>query len=327
MQSDLQGYLKAFQNLRTDKNRNNWADTLNHRAPYKPLLVLSVLDLIEEGQIKANLIKLTPDLIETFGKYWSRVIPPGRLNTIALPFFHMRSEGYWHLIPKEENTGTISNFSQIKSLNKLREIYLGAKLNEELYQLLQVADTRKRIREVILGTYFFENQRKKLLDQSKVNIKSHRYSENLLDRARQFSLEQAAEFQNEPHPIRYPGFRRAVVVAYDHRCAFCGIRVVTWEAHTAVEAAHIKPWRESHNDDPRNGIALCKLCHWTFDEGLMGIDNSYRILVSSLLQDNRNLPGHLSTMVEHEIGGPKENKLWPDKDCIKWHRDKIFQPY
>ncbi|MCB8986015.1 MAG: HNH endonuclease [Ardenticatenaceae bacterium] len=26
-------------------------------------------------------------------------------------------------------------------------------------------------------------------------------------------------------------------------------------------AAHIIPWSESHNDDPRNGLALCHLCH------------------------------------------------------------------
>ena len=43
----------------------------------------------------------------------------------------------------------------------------------------------------------------------------------------------------------------------------------TIDGHTAVDAAHIIPWSISHNDDPRNGLALCKLCHWSFDEGLL----------------------------------------------------------
>ena len=71
--------------------------------------------------------------------------------------------------------------------------------------------------------------------------------------------------------MRDQGFRRAVVTAYTHRCAFCGIRMRTIDGHTAVDAAHIIPWSLSHNDDPRNGLALCKLCHWSFDEGLLGV--------------------------------------------------------
>ena len=52
--------------------------------------------------------------------------------------------------------------------------------------------------------------------------------------------------------------------------AFPGIDS-TPEGRTAVAAAHIIPWRYSHNDDPRNGMALCGLHHWTFDEGLVTI--------------------------------------------------------
>lgn len=73
---------------------------------------------------------------------------------------------------------------------------------------------------------------------------------------------------NEPVPAdeykavaRDQGFRRAIVLHYDHRCALCGTRIVTSEGHTVVDAAHIIPWSESRNDDIRNEMALCKLCH------------------------------------------------------------------
>ena len=71
-------------------------------------------------------------------------------------------------------------------------------------------------------------------------------------------------------------FSRAIIKAYDHRCAICGGRIVTADGHTAVAVAHIIPWRYSHNDDPRNELALCHLCHWAFDEGLMTLTDAIR---------------------------------------------------
>ncbi|MFO7461431.1 MAG: HNH endonuclease [Desulfatiglandales bacterium] len=80
--------------------------------------------------------------------------------------------------------------------------------------------------------------------------------------------------------IRDQGFRKAIVTIYDHRCALCGIRMLTPDGHTVVEAAHIKPWSESHDDKPTNGLSLCRLCHWSFDEGLMSVGAKYEVLVS-----------------------------------------------
>ena len=51
---------------------------------------------------------------------------------------------------------------------------------------------------------------------------------------------------------------------------------MTADGHMAA-AAHIIPWRYSHNDDPRNGLALCYLCHWTFDEGLVILTDRYQV--------------------------------------------------
>lgn len=53
--------------------------------------------------------------------------------------------------------------------------------------------------------------------------------------------------------------------------------MLTVDGHTAVAAAHIVPWSVSHNDDPRNDMALCRLCHWIFDEGLLGVSPSYAV--------------------------------------------------
>jgi putative restriction endonuclease len=68
------------------------------------------------------------------------------------------------------------------------------------------------------------------------------------------------------------------------------------DSHTAVDAAHIIPWSVSHDDGIRNGMALCKLCHWTFDKGLIGVSASYTVLLSPELTAGYNLLGHLITL-------------------------------
>ena len=112
---------------------------------------------------------------------------------------------------------------------------------------------------------------------------------------------------------------------YKHRCALCGIRMLTLEGHTVVEAAHIVPWSESHNDQPTNGMALCRLCHWSFDEGLMGVSKNYEVKISPHVSRENNFPGHMLTLSDRLIFRPETSKHWPDQDNLKWHRKKVFR--
>jgi mutator protein MutT len=98
--------------------------------------------------------------------------------------------------------------------------------------------------------------------------------------------------------------------------------MTTADGHTVVEAAHIVPWSESKNDNPRNGLALCRLCHWTFDEGLLGLSAVYLILASPQLGGNGNLPAHLATLVGRVLLGPDEEALRPDLEAVRWHRER-----
>ena len=160
----------------------------------------------------------------------------------------------------------------------------GAKLDNELYIALQNEQRRNILRAVLIETYFSANLQSILLKQSNVNLAAYHYSQQLLDQARKH---QSMSSENVEEPVRDQGFRRAVVSAYEHRCAFCGVRMLTPQNHTAVDAAHIIPWSYSHNDDPRNGLALCKLCHWTFDKGLVSVSSKYLILISPQLNIGR----------------------------------------
>ncbi len=208
------------------------------------------------------------------------------------------------------------------SMNQVRDILLGARLDNELFDLLCTEEGRGQFRAILIATYFAPALRPRFIEQSNTNIEAYLYSKHLLEMARRSPPkvgEPASAYEVGP-PARDQGFRRAIVQSYDHRCAFCGIRMLTAEGRTAVTAAHIIPWSVSHNDAPRNGMALCRLCHWTFDEGLLGVSSHYLVIASPQLRVGENVPGHLATLVDRPILGPEEQNLWPGKDTIAWHR-------
>lgn len=318
-------YARRFAGLRTDKSRARWSEVTFHQAPYKPLLLLSVLDLFEQDEIETNLIEITPDLGELFAQYCSTVLPFDRPGNLALPFFHLQSDDFWHLLPRQGKEQALGSASQIRSLSRLRETAFGARLDEALYEILHVQESRDLLRSVLIETYFAPEIRGSLIERGAVNREAFLYSKELLDLKGPQPVEETVAEEVYRPAARHQGFRRAVVTAYVHRCALCGIRVQTLDGHTVVAAAHIVPWSASYDDRPANGMALCRTCHWTFDEGLLRVSSTYEILASDQLRVFSNLPGYLTNLEGRGIVRPIEEAYWPDPASLKWHRDHIFR--
>lgn len=317
-------YARCFAGLRRDVSRARWTERTRNGAPHKPLLLLSVLDLFEQGRITSNLIELTPDLGESFTRYWTRIMPPDRRGNLALPFFHLRSDGLWHLVPKPGKRGALK-VAQIRSLTRLQDAVIGARLDDELYELLQAQRPRDLLWTVLVESYFAPEVGNMLIEQRAINNEAFRYSELLLRQDREEVAEALTNEEAYRPAVRDQGFRRAVVTAYDHRCALCGIRMLTLDGHTAVDASHIKPWSLGHDDRPANGMALCKLCHWSFDEGLLGVSQHYTVMASDQLFAPDNLPGHLTSLKGRRIVSPANRMHWPDLDSLRWHRKEVFR--
>jgi putative restriction endonuclease len=316
----LEDYLSKFARLRTDSGRNRYPATTCHRAPHKPLLLLSVMDHIAEGVIKENFIRPTMDLVETFNLYTSLVLPAGWKTSMAHPFPRLQREGFWYRIT---NPGYDSDKDyNVTSIAKLQAIYAGAKLDEELFRYMLEPECRLKLRTVLIVTFFASEIRPVLLEQSKVNVEAYQYSQQLL-------TELKDEIQDWEVPeklkVRDQGFRKAIVQLYGHRCAMCGIRMITPDGHTIVEAAHIKPWALSRDDLPTNGLALCRLCHWSFDEGLMSVEKDYEVLVSKQAKNDPNIPGPIMTFADRPILRPSKQLYWPSQDNIGWHRGAVFK--
>lgn len=326
MISHCEDYLRKFAHLRTDKSRSRWPAATTGRAPHKPLLLLSVMDLFEQGEVPSNIVELPPDLGETFARYWEKVLPFDRRGNIALPFFHLRSEGFWRLMPKPGKEEALRSASQIRSLSQLEGHTLGARLDEDLYQLLQARECRDRLRRILIETYFAPEMWDSLIEQGAVNREAFLYSEELLERPGDQTVEETLTEEEKYRPaVRDQGFRRAVVTAYEHRCALCGVRVRTLDGHTVVEAAHIRTWSENYDDRPANGLSLCRTCHWMFDEGLLRVSAAYEIHAAKQLMLDSNLPGYLISLEGRSIVLPSEGAYRPDTDCLKWHHEHIFR--
>jgi putative restriction endonuclease len=102
-------------------------------------------------------------------------------------------------------------------------------------------------------------------------------------------------------------------------------RVTTINGASIIDAAHIHQFSESRNNDPKNGIALCKNAHWMFDQGLWTLDDEYRVIVAERAfdEDARDQKS-LRHFHGAKINLPSNSKFWPDPLHLAWHRANKF---
>jgi len=300
-----------------------WAEATKKQAPHKPLLLLAILDLIARGEITNSFVDVQRDLVELnelFTNYWRRVVPISQTSSIAFPFSRLNSESFWELLAvdgKEINRAAVNN---IKTVTQLRQVAIGGRISEEMFELCLQGDSRSILRQALLESCFSAEAGEALNDQVAIHAEAYSYNLDLLQKVHQPMVKEVVDDEVYRPVVRNQGFRRAVVKTYDHRCALCGIRIVTAEGHTAVDAAHIVPWSKTQNDDIRNGMALCKLCHWAFDEGMVGVSDSYAVVTSRQIAQNPNFPGSLQALSGRSIIAPTNQALWPAQEYLHWHR-------
>ncbi|HEY7544041.1 MAG TPA: HNH endonuclease [Blastocatellia bacterium] len=313
MPDALSFYLKKIQRLRVDRSHGI-------PAPHKPILLLALIDLIEQGAVHENEIKPSPQLVESYLKYWSRIrtTPP----RVYLPFYHLKSSGFWHLKAKAGQESLLAAVHQFNSLHQLTQIVDCARLDDELFKLLMNPTSRELIRQAIIDAYFSEQRN---LISSLVEENRNIYGlENLLLKNAESS--RSNDSKNIPEtPLRSAAFRGVIMKLYNYTCAACRLRIITIDGAAAVDAAHIVPFSESHDDSVGNGLALCKLHHWAFDLGLLAIDDSYKLLVSTSFDEEGPSEFLLNNLRNKKMLLPPQKPFFPSLQAVRHHRERKFQ--
>ncbi|MXO71558.1 HNH endonuclease [Alteraurantiacibacter buctensis] len=124
-------------------------------------------------------------------------------------------------------------------------------------------------------------------------------------------------------PFRDRAFRRAVLHAYDGRCAVTGWRLVNGGGRLEAEAAHIRPVERGGPDSIRNGLALSGTAHWMFDRGLIGLSDDLDIMVSRHVNDPASVAGIINRSGKALVP-PREGDR-PHPEFLRWHRDNCFK--
>lgn len=121
--------------------------------------------------------------------------------------------------------------------------------------------------------------------------------------------------------IGQSGFRANVLEAYHRRCAISQERTLP-----ALEASHIKAYKESGSNNVSNGLLLRADLHQIFDEGYITITEDYRIEVSDRIrqeyENGREYYRFHGLVLPNLPEVPGER---PDQLFIEWHNQHVFR--
>lgn len=144
--------LKLYNDMLLGIKRGNG---INGKSNAKPLFLLSIIECISLMKLKQNIIKWDDQsLIESynaFNRHYNQV----NKSAMTVPYYHLCTSPFYHLIWKDE-----SNRPPIKgktpSEKYLRDNLQHASLDDELWDLLQEAESREYLRRNIITRYLTE---------------------------------------------------------------------------------------------------------------------------------------------------------------------------
>ena len=120
-------------------------------------------------------------------------------------------------------------------------------------------------------------------------------------------------------PFRDRAFRRAVMHAYDGRCAVTGWKLVNGGGRLEAQAAHIRPVEHGGPDSVRNGLALSGTAHWMFDRGLIGFKDDLEIIVHRKVNDREGVEAIINPT--GKLKAPEVESYRPHPKFLSWHRE------
>lgn len=316
MNKNLSYYIHCFTHLKRDSK--------NGGAPHKPVLLLSVLQMFEQGVFCDNRIYVIPELVASFKSIWSKIVITNHFPIFALPFYHLNSEPFWKLIPNQGCEKWVESKSSMRSFGNLTTAVNYASIDKELFEILSIHENIDILKWSLLDRYFPETK-------SHFNISNDNFpSGNLLHEKSDVYIQKIINLKNEVDEntfqeevfIRSGLFKREIPKIYNHTCAISGLRISAIANVSMIDACHIVPFSECYDDSLSNGIALCPNLHRAFDRGLISISDNYTILINKNFIENKKSVFNISQFEGKRISLPYSEELYPSLENIAKHRKK-----
>jgi putative restriction endonuclease len=263
----------------------------------KPLLLLLLVSRIENDRVDEN--RFHYDDIET--KLSQLIREHGGRPTDSgprpeQPFSHLRSSPFWMLKTQRDYA---PGATVLASDLRCPETY--GTLEPRVFRLLRSsAEARAQVVDSILNEWWPETLHGDIREDLGLDrLDSHRRPQ----RDQQFTIDVLENFR--------------------YSCAFCGFHGLLNGQATGIDAGHVH-WRAHRGPDiVENGIALCKLHHWAFDKGILGIDEATHICIADafVTQQDGGLP--LESLVNRCLAVPPRNKPIAGR-FLEWHRNNVY---
>ena len=220
------------------------------------------------------------------------------------------------------NTGKhlqLTNSYSIKGLRQLCEVIDYAYFDDDLYLLLTNNESRNVLKTSLYNTYFNEH----FIEQDLCNSYFRQIEDLILNEPPVVYKKEISTLDEDEIFIRKGAFKKIVPKIYNQSCCISGMRIVSSHEIQMIDACHIVPFYESHDDTITNGISLCPNLHRAFDRGLIMIDREYRIQISNKFSEG-SLDYSIIQFQNKSLLLPIEKRYYPSIENLKWHAQNIF---
>lgn len=320
MNKDLKYYYSLFGKLHRDFK--------NGGAPHKPILLISLIQSFQQNIYKSNQITILPELVGLFKSNWSSLVATNHTCLFTLPFYHMRTEPFWSLIPNEGCELWVNSKSSMRSFANLTTAIKYATIDIELFNLLINDDDANVLLYFLLDKYFPETKSKftNYSNSYFTNIKNQIVEEPFeIYQKRILKIREVLDtdqYEEEIY-IRSTIFKREIPKIYNYTCCISGMRVEAADNISMVDACHIIPFSESYNDSITNGIALCPNLHRAFDRGLISIDEDFKVILNNNFIEPNRSSYNLKQFEGIKIILPENPTFFPSKYSLENHRKRF----
>lgn len=116
-------------------------------------------------------------------------------------------------------------------------------------------------------------------------------------------------------------FSDNIRIIYNNKCCVTGL-----STRSLLQGCHISSYGKDKKNrcNPRNGLCMSLLIHKCFDEGLITINQDYKLVISSTISDIE-LSKYLSNYSGVKIKLPIKKEYYPDKKFLAQHMSEVFK--